>query len=513
MQKLLYVFAVLVGSAAAQIPCPSNEVLNLPPDAGVNLPRVCVNTSVPITKSAVLVSDVTGLAAALKCGTTVSLKPGHYGSTVLPSCTAANPFVIKSAGKVPAPGQRFTPTGGYQTAVFDHIVMGNYNRIGPGIEVGQTGLYDSILIDARNVSHPIIIRNWIHGNPKGEVAHAVMATGSDHFAFSGNWVNEIHCINNGKCGDSQAVLIGCAGAGAGFLVENNHLESSGENFMSGGCGQMGYTSDVIVRRNHLYKPMAWMGGTPRFLVKNSLELKSCLRCLIEDNILENSWGGFSQNGYSMLLTSKTQSLGTGGVLAQLTDIVVRNNSMSGGSGIQIAAAKSDPPASLSSLGLIRFSIHGNLIAVDNKKYVSSSGIGMQLTLQDNQAQATGINISNNTWTGAQNSALMLGAVKAGSLTFTNNILFPGTYNSTSTGAQTDCSKNTNTKPAMALTACWTSLTFTGNVVVGGNSNWPGGTLTPALSPFVSVNAGDYSSTIPNVGADFSALQGFLAGVQ
>src|SRR5882672_1948135 len=130
----VFIWFTLLGSVFAQIPCPSNEILNLPPDGPSVAPKVCTNTSLPVTKSTVAISLLSTLPATLKCGTTVSLKPGRYGSAVLPKCTAGNWLILKSSGKVPAPGARFVPGMGYQTAVFDHITAGSYNRLGPGIE-------------------------------------------------------------------------------------------------------------------------------------------------------------------------------------------------------------------------------------------------------------------------------------------------------------------------------------------------------------------------------------------
>jgi len=71
-----FIWLFLLGSAFAQIPCPSNEILNLPPDGPSAAPKACVNTSLPVTKSAVAISLLSTLPATLKCGTTVSLKPG-----------------------------------------------------------------------------------------------------------------------------------------------------------------------------------------------------------------------------------------------------------------------------------------------------------------------------------------------------------------------------------------------------------------------------------------------------
>ena len=63
----------------------------------------------------------------------------------------------------------------------------------------------------------------------------------------------------------------------------------------------------------MYKPLTWkpdqpgfVGGTSGrpFIVKNLFELKNAQRVLFEGNILENTWGGFSQKGFAIVLTPK-----------------------------------------------------------------------------------------------------------------------------------------------------------------------------------------------------------------
>jgi hypothetical protein len=65
-------------------------------------------------------------------------------------------------------------------------------------------------------------------------------------------------------------------------------------------------------------------GNP-FIVKNLFELKNAERVLFESNILENSWGGFSQAGFAILLTPKNQALHAGNVCpsCQVTDVTIR----------------------------------------------------------------------------------------------------------------------------------------------------------------------------------------------
>ena len=69
-----------------------------------------------------------------------------------------------------------------------------------------------------------------------------------------SYVSDIKAIN----ADSQAIN-GYNGAGP-FTIENNYLEAAGENVLFGG-GDPAVTnlvpSDIVLRRNHLFKPLEW----------------------------------------------------------------------------------------------------------------------------------------------------------------------------------------------------------------------------------------------------------------
>src|ERR1700722_3305760 len=85
--------------------------------------------------------------------------------------------------------------------------------------------------------------------------------------------------------------------------------------MFGGGSATATPADIQISHNHFFKPLTWLsghsgfvggsGGNP-FVVKNHLELKNAQRVLAEDNVFEDTWGGFSQAGFSILLTPKDQ---------------------------------------------------------------------------------------------------------------------------------------------------------------------------------------------------------------
>jgi hypothetical protein len=81
-------------------------------------------------------------------------------------------------------------------------------------------------------------------------------------------------------------------------------------------GEPGYTADAS-------------GNAP--IIKNHFELKSAVRVLFEANLLENCWGGFSQTGFSILLTPINQS----GMCPKcsVTDVTIRYNRIRNVSGV------------------------------------------------------------------------------------------------------------------------------------------------------------------------------------
>src|SRR2546430_15629797 len=85
--------------------------------------------------------------------------------------------------------------------------------------------------------------------------------------------------------------------------------------------------DIEIRRNYFYKPSTWHRSDPNymgipFIVKNNFEIKNGSRVLVEGNVMENSWGGFSQAGFQILLMPKNH--GNQGHLCDLKDVTVRH---------------------------------------------------------------------------------------------------------------------------------------------------------------------------------------------
>jgi hypothetical protein len=79
-------------------------------------------------------------------------------------------------------------------------------------------------------------------------------------------------------------------------------------------------ADIEIRRNHLYKPLAWQAAPWR--IKNLFELKTARRVLVEGNVLENNWAG-AHEGYAVVLKSVNQ--GRVAPWSGTTDVTFRYN--------------------------------------------------------------------------------------------------------------------------------------------------------------------------------------------
>src|SRR5260370_11832353 len=185
-------------------------------------------------------------------------------------------------------------------------------------------------------------------------------------AVINSYISGLNCIaRTGKCTDATAVGGGNSDEPIYTLkFYNNFVEAAGENIMFGGSGATIVPTDIEIRRNHLFRPMLWKEGEPGYtptasgqpyIVKNNFELKSAIRVLFEANLLENSWGGFSQTGFSILLTPKS-GLSRQCPVCRVNDITIRFNRIRNVAGaLMIANALSKTGDASADGG--RYSIH------------------------------------------------------------------------------------------------------------------------------------------------------------
>ena len=92
------------------------------------------------------------------------------------------------------------------------------------------------------------------------------------------------------------------------------------------------------------------------MVKNLFELKNAQRVLFDSNIMENTWGGFSQAGFAILLTPENRlNLFP---ICRVTDITIRYNYISHmGAGMQLGNGTDDGALPLNGG---RYSIHDDV---------------------------------------------------------------------------------------------------------------------------------------------------------
>jgi hypothetical protein len=185
-----------------------------------------------------------------------------------------------------------------------------------GLEVGvldSVALNYSVLVigesetSLERLPHDITIdRCYIHGNYTGNNKRGLEFNGIS-LAIIDSYVSNFHVVGQ----DTQAIL-GWNGPGP-FKIVNNYLEAAGENVMFGGAAPAiagVIPSDIEIRRNHFFKPLSWMVGSPSYAgihwsVKNLFELKIAQRVLIQDNVLENNWVD-GQVGFAFLVTPRTE---------------------------------------------------------------------------------------------------------------------------------------------------------------------------------------------------------------
>ena len=427
-----------------------------------------------------------------------------------------------------------------------------------GLEVtrpaGTPGLAQLFSIQkGATVDHLVIDRSWLHGATQDETNTGVNVNGMSNVAIVDSYFSDFHCIaKTGQCIDSHAVAGGLGNTQDGpFLIQDNFLEASGEAVIFGGGAATLTPTDITITGNHFWKPWQWMqGNTPYvggangnpFVVKNHLELKNAVRVLVEANLMENSWGGFSQTGYGILLTPKNQHRPDGSnvcPLCQVTDVTIRYVHVShAGGGIQMATSISgDGTGGAAALAGTRWSIHDVILDDLSTKYVGP-GTAFELanTWPTNPLNTVTINhvtgfpdpTSHLIVMGNQVAAQMYGLV------FTNNLTMTGQYPIwNSGGGQANCA--VGDVPLTSIANCFATYTFGNNGLIASPSkfppsSWPSHNMFPQtvedvqFTNFNNGNGGNYElqSGSPyknkgtdgkDLGADVAGLNEMLANVQ
>jgi len=201
--------------------------------------------------------------------------------------------------------------------------LGSYNRgFGPGIEnsgkrVGGWKLIPTLL-DARNNSSRRIISeagSWKTGDRRGRTCHH-LAKDQDHIRGQRKPHQRDSTVKGGSTGKKMLSAQGSWGGmrcwGWVFLIENNYIEASRRNTIGGlrsGTTSL-RTGHHCPTQTHRQAPSVDARTSPTFVGQFAFTVKALLRArktfndTLRDNICGKLWGGFSQDGYSVLLTEQ-----------------------------------------------------------------------------------------------------------------------------------------------------------------------------------------------------------------
>ncbi len=520
-------------------------------DGPAELPRVYLNTTLadtPAPGSTISVEAGGDLQSALdnaSCGDTIQLEAGatfigHQLTLPAKDCDDQHWIIVRTSApdaSLPPEGTRMTPcyagiaslpgrpvfpctqpqrllaTITYSGTGNGPIIFANganhYRLLGLEItRVANNGNPVVALVAPENgdsMNQIVLDRLYIHGAPKDETRRGVELSGTTSVAVQDSYISDFHCKVMGTCTDSQAVGGGEGSLPSGpFRIVDNFLEDAGESILFGGGRATQTPSDIEVRFNHLFKPMFWMRGQPgyadpAFIVKNHFELKNAQRVLFDSNVLEDTWGGFSQAGYSVLITPKNQGVGDENVcpVCQVTDVTVRYVTISHVAGaFQIANALEKPNGA--ALEGQRYSIH-DVIAddIDGVKYAGYGIFAQISTIAKPLLQNVKID---HITAFPPHILFMMGGpetVKIPGFIFTNSIVASGENPVWSTGTNGASNCAYYDIPLRTVDLCFSGYTFSSNAILGlsskfSPSSWPLGNFfySPAVIGFVNFNNGD-----------------------
>jgi hypothetical protein len=557
-------------------------------DGPATLPQACLYTALSGTPSPgkiISVSAGDDLQVALnsaQCGDTVSLQADatFTGNFVLPArqCDDQSWITVRSAApdsSLPAEGTRMTPcyAGVASLPGRPDFSCSNPQRVIPKIistntispitfassanhyrlmaleitrDTGTGFITRLVTVDpGHQADHMVVDRVWAHGTAQDDLRSAVGFSGFTYAAVIDSYLNDFHCTSVvGACTDSHAIAGGIGSfPGGPYKVVDNFIEAAGENIMFGGGPADITPADIEIRRNHMFKPMTWMKGQPGyvggaggrpFVVKNLTELKNAQRVLFEGNILENSWGGFTQNGRTILLTPKNQIEGNRATcpLCQVVDVTIRYSRIShAGGGLSIDATLTGKRKKIyQAKAAARYSIHDIVIDdIDAARFLGGGSLFQIINGWSKNALNT-ISISHVTGFGDPNSHLMslLDSTKnpqISTFSFTNNLVLAGRYPVWSAGGHSNCASSVD--PIKNLNRCFDPYSFVSNGIIGSPAQFPPSTwpakndfpADPSAVQFVDYNngnGGDYhlqpSSPYKNAGSDGKDLGADIEGL-
>ena len=504
-------------------------------DGPAELPRIYVQSSLSATPApgrTLLVhagEDPSKVLAKAKCGDTIELQAGAtFGNLLVPGkpCDDSHWIIVRTSApdsKLPAEGTRLTPCyAGVSSLpgrpdlncesndnVLAKIEFSGKGGSGPvtfapganhyrmvGLEITRAPSEHCVyaLVEFKGpADHLVFDRLWMHGTAQDETTRGIFLGPTRYLAVVDSYFSDFHCVaRTGACTDAQAILGGLGDDPMGpYKIVNNFLEAAAENILFGGGKATMAPADIEIRRNHMFKPMTWMKEDPGFvggrdgnpfIVKNLFELKNAQRVLFEGNILENTWGGFSQTGFGILLTPRNQAHGLENVCPNclVTDVTIRLCKIGHvGGGFQIANGVDGKGRGAPKDGG-RYSIHDVILDDVQRSLYRGFGIFALIATAPGVSDAPRLHdVKIDHVTAFVPEALLMiggppGDPKMSEFSITNSIFSTGAKSVVSTGGPADrnCSGMVGGKSAeMLLRDCFSPYTFDHNVIIGSTKDW------------------------------------------
>jgi hypothetical protein len=341
---------------------------------------------------------------------------------------------------------------------------------GDVITLGDAVQRDRTLVPSDLVFDRIMIRGQENGQKRG------IALNSASTFVRNSYIGGIRLV-----GQETQGIAGWNGPGP-FVIENNYIEAAGIGILFGGAepsiDQL-IPSDIVIRRNHITRPVAWRSGG--WAVKNLLELKNARNVQIDGNLFENNWAQ-AQSGFAIVFTVRAQ--GQHSPWSTIERVRFENNVVRhSGSGVNILGYDDTAP-STQLRGLV---IRNNLFTdIDHRTW---GGSGIFLQIGDEPAD---VHVEHNTVLQSGNIISVYGGTataprRATGFRFASNIVLHNSYgifgNNVGVG-----------NPAIAT--YFPQSVIIGNAMAGGTASlYPAGNVFPSvtnlMAQFENPATGDY----------------------
>ena len=302
--------------------------------------RIVVNGATITVKSG---GDFQAALNRANPGDTILLEAGatFVGPFILPKNNGEQFIIIRTSAsdsQLPEPGQRIDPIR--YASILPKIISSNgmsaiksaagahhYRFI--GVELGPTKNGEGNIVELGDGSEKSVDELPHHIEFDRVYVHGSQTMGQRRgIAANGRYIRIInsHFADIKRQGDESQAIACWAGDGPIEII-NNYLEAAAENIIFGGAGSnlKLVPSDIIVRDNHLNKPIKWR--EEGWLVKNLFEIKNGRRVKVMNNLMTNNWTS-GQSGTAVLFTVRADN----GPASVIEDVEFTDNLISGAGG-------------------------------------------------------------------------------------------------------------------------------------------------------------------------------------